>query len=54
MTRLLLWIAFLLLLFGSAMMMAGIGSNWLWTAVFVVAVALLFVGQRKPRAARRR
>ena len=48
------WVAFLLILFAFAMQVAHIGSIWLWTAVYAVAVALMIVGQLKPQDAGRR
>ena len=48
------WVALLLILFAIAMQAVHIGSIWLWAAVYVVAVALMIVGQPKPQDARRR
>jgi peptidoglycan/LPS O-acetylase OafA/YrhL len=48
------WAAFLLILFAIAMQAAHIGSIWLWAAVYVVAIALMIVGQPKPQDAGRR
>ena len=48
------WVAFVLILFAIAMQAAHIGSIWLWAAVYVVAAALMIVGQPKPQDAGRR
>ena len=54
MRRWLKWVPVAIVLFAVSMNMAHIGSEWLWTAVIVVAAASTLVLRREPQGAGRR
>ena len=54
MRPLLLWLAVPLMLLGASLLIAGLGSTAVWTAVVTVSVALVVIGGVKPAAAGRR
>ncbi len=54
MKRLLYWISLLLACLTLAMLIAHIGSMWLWVAVLWIVAVLSIVRERMPRDGRRR
>ena len=50
----LLWIAVPLFLLAAGMLIAGIGAPGLWIAMVAVGMALVLIGQMKPRTPGRR
>lgn len=48
------WVAVAIMLFAVSMNMAHIGSEWLWTAMILVAVISILVLRREPQDAGRR